>query len=98
MPRFATTGGPEGGLKLWFTASLQQEGATLNAEQASYGTAAFADKGRSLISIEADGKASTWPVTVSDWERHACIVAGRSLTREEWSRFVSGYSYQRACP
>ena len=31
--RFATAGGPEGGLKLWFTSSLQQDGATLDPEQ-----------------------------------------------------------------
>jgi WD40 repeat protein len=96
--RFATTGGPGGGLKLWFTSSLQQDGATLDPEQASYGTAVFADRGRSLISIDGEGKASIWPITASAWERHACAVAGRNLTREEWSRFVSGYSYQPACP
>ena len=31
--RFATADGPEGGLKLWFTYTLQQDGATLDPEQ-----------------------------------------------------------------
>lgn len=58
--RFATAGGPEGGLKLWFT--------------------------------------SLWPVNPAALENHACTIAGRNLTHEEWSRFITGYSHSQVCP
>ena len=95
--RFATTGGPEGGLKIWFTATLQQEGATLDPEQGTAGNVAFVPGGQALVSVDADGNGSLWPVRVGAWESHACVVAGRGFTHEEWSRFVTGYPYRQVC-
>ena len=34
----------------------------------------------------------------SELGSHACAVAGRNLTREEWARSVSGHAYTRTCP
>ncbi len=91
-------GGPEGGLKLWFTSSLQQDGATLDPEQGTWGNAQFTPNGQSLLSVNANGQGSLWPVTLAALENHACTVAGRNLTREEWSQFVTGYKYSQVCP
>ena len=43
------------------------------------------------------GKGAVWPATARAWAEHACRVAGRNFTREEWSRFVTGRSYERTC-
>ena len=32
------------------------------------------------------------------WKRHACLVAGRELTADEWSEALPGRPYQSACP
>jgi WD40 repeat protein/DNA-binding SARP family transcriptional activator len=96
--RFATAGGPEGGLKLWFTSSLQQDGATLDTEEGTSGNAQFTPNGQDLLSVNANGKGSLWPVSPAYLAHHACVVAGRNLTREEWSRFISGYRYSQVCP
>jgi WD40 repeat protein len=96
--RFATAGGPEGGLKLWFTSSLQQDGATLDPEEGTAGNAQFTPDGQLLLAINADGHGSLWPVSTPALANHACAVAGRNLTREEWSRFITGYRYSQVCP
>jgi DNA-binding SARP family transcriptional activator/WD40 repeat protein len=94
--RFATTGFPS--TQLWFTATLQQEGASLSSTSGGWAAAAFTPDGRRLIVIQADGTGFAWPVSPDAWEQHACAVAGRNFTREEWSRFVTGHSYMSACP
>ena len=97
--RFVTTGGSDGTAKLWFTSTLQQEGAALQGDSpTSWGNAAFSSGGRKLIVAYDNGQALEWPVTPASWEQHACAVAGRNLSREEWARFVTDYSYASVCP
>jgi len=96
--RFATAGGPEGGLKLWFTSSLQQDGATLDPEQGTWGNAQFTPNGQLLLAVNANGQGSLWPISLAALENHACTVAGRNLTHNEWSQFISGYEYSQVCP
>lgn len=33
---------------------------------------------------------AVWPLGVDAWKQHACAVAARKLTHEEWSRFITG--------
>ena len=97
--RFVTTGGSDGTAKLWFTSTLQQEGATLQGDSpTSWGNAAFSSGGRKLIVTYDNGQALEWPVTPAAWAQRACAVAGRNLSREEWARFVTDYSYASVCP
>jgi WD40 repeat protein len=96
--RFAVAGGSDGSAKIWFTSTLQQEGSDLQGDPGHWGNAAFSPNGRNLLVLYSDGTGFRWPATVAAWEQHACAVAGRNLTREEWARFVSGYSYTLACP
>jgi WD40 repeat protein len=96
--RFATSSGPGGGLKLWFTSSLQQDGTTLDPEDGTAGNAQFTPDGQLLLAINANGDGSLWPVSTPALANHACAVAGTNLTREEWSRFITGYRYSPVCP
>ncbi len=41
---------------------------------------------------------SIWDLSVSGWIRRACDLAGRNLTRQEWSEYVGAEPYQRTCP
>jgi hypothetical protein len=85
-------------VKLWSSSSLQEIGSTLASVSGSWGDLRFTPGGRELIAVHDDGTGEVWPMTVDAWKRHACAVAGRNLTLEEWSRFVTGYSYTRVCP
>jgi WD40 repeat protein len=39
-----------------------------------------------------------WDVSSADWARQLCQIAGRDLTRAEWSTYVAGRPYQQICP
>jgi WD40 repeat protein len=98
VPFLATTGGSDGLAKLWSTATLRQFGSSFPREQGSWGNAAFTPDGSRLVVVWDDGHGEVWPTAVRAWEQHACFVAGRRFTREEWSRFVGGRAYKPACP
>jgi hypothetical protein len=35
---------------------------------------------------------------VAAWEQRACSLAGRNLTRAEWTQLVGGGHYASVCP
>ena len=43
------------------------------------------------------GRGVAWPTTTAAWNQHACVVAGRSITRAEWAAAVPGEPYRRVC-
>jgi DNA-binding SARP family transcriptional activator/WD40 repeat protein len=96
--RLATTGGDDGTVRLWSTSTLQQEGSALNTDQSATTTAAFEPSGAALIVVDDHGNGFTWPTSIAAWEQRACTIAGRNLTRQEWSRFVTGQRYAQVCP
>ena len=93
----AIAGGSSGHTRLWMTSTMQQLGSDLPGGAGQWGSAAYTPDGRDLLTVYGDGSADRWPVTVNAWEQHACAVAGRGFTREEWSRFVSGRPYEAVC-
>jgi WD40 repeat protein len=97
VPFFATTGGGDGLAKLWPTRTSQVFGSSFPGEQSAWGTAAFTPDGSKLVVVWDDGRGYVWPTNLPAWEQHACLVAGRELTREEWSRYVGARSYRPAC-
>jgi WD40 repeat protein/DNA-binding SARP family transcriptional activator len=94
---FATSGGSDGLAKLWRTSSLQQFGSTFPGEPGTWGTARYTADGSRLVVVYDDGAGYVWPTSPAAWERHACAVAGRSFTREEWRRYVGGRRYEATC-
>ncbi len=93
---FATAGGSSG-LKLWDTKTLQEVGISFPGSPGSWANAAVTSDGSKLLALYQDGRGVVWPATVKAWEAHACRVAGRNFTREEWSRFGTGRSYGKTC-
>jgi WD40 repeat protein/DNA-binding SARP family transcriptional activator len=95
---FATTGGSDGLMKLWRTSTLQQFGAAFPGDPGQWGTARYTPDGSALVVAYEDETGDVWPASVQAWEQHACAVAGRSFTHEEWRRFVGGRAYAKTCP
>jgi hypothetical protein len=96
---FATTGLADGRAKVWTASPLQQLGSSFHHPPgAEAANAAITADGRKLVVVYDDGSGAVWPITGDAWKRHACAVAGRNLTREEWSRFLSGQGYRTTCP
>jgi WD40 repeat protein/DNA-binding SARP family transcriptional activator len=94
---FATAGGSDGFVKLWTTKTQQQFGATLPGDPGQWGNAQYTPDGSQLIVVYQDGTGAVWPVSLPAWEEHACAVAGRNFTREEWARFVGNRHYSPVC-
>jgi WD40 repeat protein len=94
---FATGGGGSGFSKLWDTQTLQQLGAKLPGSPGLWANAVFTPDGSKLVTLYQDGRGTVWPASISEWETHACRVAGRNFTQEEWSRYVTGRSYSNVC-
>src|SRR5262249_39030699 len=94
---FVTAGGPAF-TKLWDTKTLQQLGAAFPGSPGQWGNAQFTPDGSKLVTLYKDGHGTIWPGTRATWRTHAGEVAGRNLTKEEWSRYVTGRSYSKPCP
>jgi WD40 repeat protein/DNA-binding SARP family transcriptional activator len=95
--RFATAGSGDGAVKVWFTAGFQQE-AKLTSDPDAISAAAFEPGGRALVVADDRGGAFAWPASLTAWQQDACALAGRNLTRAEWTQFVGGPPYTYVCP
>jgi WD40 repeat protein len=81
---------------LWDIASRKRIGNTFPVESGVIPAAYFASNGDLVIDYLA--KATVWPTDQRAWVRYACQVAGRDLTRAEWSDLLPGRPYRHVCP
>ena len=93
--RMLATSGGDGTAILWDVASRRALG-TLPGPL-GWVTARFTPDGRQLFVLRDNGDAERWEVDPDAWSEHACRVAGRELTRAEWSEFVPDQDYRRVC-
>ncbi len=81
---------------LWDLRSRKRLGNPFPVEQGSIPVARFAASGDLVIDNLTD--TALWPADVQRWMGFACEVAGRDLTRTEWSDLLPDRAYQRICP
>ena len=77
----ATGAASDGVVRLWDLPTQRQIGAPLPSVPGRLTVPQFTPDGRSLLAINDAGRAYLWDVRPSSWLRHACDVAGRTLTR-----------------
>lgn len=94
---FATGGGSDGVVKIWTTETQQQFGSTFPGASGQWVNARYTPDGAKLVALYEGGGGFVWPTSIGAWRRHACAVAGRNLTHEEWSRYVGDRAYVRVC-
>ena len=91
-------GGSDGGARLYDAPSRTALGTPLQApNEGGRMTAVFSKDGKRVIVGYIDGRALFWDVDPAAWKRHACSVAGRSLTRDEWDQFLPDRDYAAVC-
>lgn len=81
---------------LWDLGSRKRLGNAFPIEQGSIPVSRFAPGGNLVIDNLTD--TAQWPTDLRTWERFACQVAGRELTRAEWSELLPDRPYRRICP
>jgi WD40 repeat protein len=94
--RLLATTAVDGTARLWDVASGRAIGGSLTAASRDTIGAAFVGGGSRLAVVHQDG-GYVWDVRPSSWKRHACAVAGRSLTRAEWENALPEGEYAPAC-
>jgi WD40 repeat protein len=81
---------------VWNVRTRKRLGNTFPIEQGSIPVARFTPAGDLVIENLVD--TAIWPMDLSSWERFACQVAGRDLTRGEWTALLPSRPYQHVCP
>ncbi len=81
---------------LWDLRSRKRLGNPFPIEQGSIPVARFAPGGDLVIDNLTD--TALWPTDLQTWERFACQVAGRDLTRAEWHDLLPERPYLHVCP
>jgi WD40 repeat protein/DNA-binding SARP family transcriptional activator len=88
------TGG-SGGVLLWDVASRRPLGDPLPAPGNT--AVSFDPTGRNLVTGGDDGEVVVWQADPNRWVELGCDLAGRTLSRDEWRRYLGDRAYDPAC-
>jgi len=92
------TAGDDSSVRLFDVASRTEIGQAFPGIAGPPAYAAFTPDGRHIIAGNVANHLYEWDIDPTDWATHACEVAGRNLTPEEWSSYLPGRPYQAVCP
>jgi WD40 repeat protein len=87
----------DGKLRLWDVRTRKLIGAPLPGSDTG-GSAAFFPDGKRVLGVFHSGAGVVWNVDPAAWKARACQIAGRNLTRVEWSDFLPERAYRDVCP
>ena len=98
--RTLVSGSNDGTVRLWNVATQQEIGDPLNGHDGVIRSVAFSPDGKILVSGGADGTAQLWDVSyLVNTPARLCDSVQRSLSRAEWTQYVSaGPAYRTVCP
>jgi transcriptional regulator with XRE-family HTH domain/Tol biopolymer transport system component len=100
------TGSTDGTAHLWDWTTHRQAGPPLTGHTGPVTSVAFSPDGTTLATGSTDGTVRLWNVAspphnlakTTNLVRYLCALAGPSLTRAEWARYVPTLAYLRVCP
>jgi DNA-binding SARP family transcriptional activator/WD40 repeat protein len=91
------TAGTDGATRLWDVRDRTPLGPPLPIVRNISAESTFTPSGDQIVTVYASGQAFSYDLRTSSWKERACAVAGRSLTRSEWARYLPGRPYRPAC-
>ena len=98
--RTLVSGSKDGTVRLWDVTTQQQIGDPMNEHDGTVYSVAFSPDGKTLVSGSAHGTARLWDVSyLVGTAARLCDSVQRSLSRAEWTQYVSaGPAYRTVCP
>ena len=97
--RLLATGNSLGDIvTIWDVDRRVPVGAPLAGHHGAVSSVAFTDHDRVLVSGAQDGTTAYRQLRPETWERQACAIAGRNLTRAEWHQYMGNSGYHKTCP
>ncbi len=102
---FSDASNPRFSFVLWDVARQELLADAIHADDAVHGSIAFSPDGQHLVSVSLllrtpdQGMLVLWDIAPELWQDHACAIANRNLTPEEWAQFVKDEAQQsKVCP
>ena len=99
--KLLATAGADGTVRLWDVSTRAQIGAPITVPSSiGHGIVgvAFSPDGKTLATAGEDGTVRLWNVAFpANLVYAACNIAGRPLTRQEWSTYVPSEPFQQVC-
>ena len=92
------TAGDDSTVRLFDSTTREEIGQAFPGIAGPPAFALFEPDGRHIVVGNFSYRAFEWNVDPSAWARHACEVAGRNFTMEEWRQFLPGRPYEAVCP
>jgi hypothetical protein len=87
-----------GRIDVWDTATLQPIGEPLTAPTTESIFVNADARGTKIAIGSYSGITTVLDVDPPSWQRAACRLAGRNLTRTEWKQYLPGQVYRKTCP
>ena len=95
--RTLATASADGTVRLWDVEPRTPIGSPLTIEADTFLSAAVSRGGSQLFALSTRDRGVRFATDPEVWKRHACVVAGRELTRREWSDALAGRQYRPVC-
>jgi WD40 repeat protein len=89
--------GTDGTVRMIDVASRQQPSSPLPGGEDNSMAVLSPDGSRLYVVYGDDGHGYAWDIAPADLAAHACVVAGRILTQDEWARYLPDRPYAPAC-
>jgi WD40 repeat protein/DNA-binding SARP family transcriptional activator len=91
------TSSTDGTVQLWDLARRERVARVTPGEPNHEVFAWFDDGGKTIVAADDRGGIWSIPSEPAEWQRRACEIAGRNLTRDEWTELLPDRPYHRTC-
>ena len=88
---------PTGRLRSGTPRRGSRSGTPLTLEPETFVSADFSPDGSNLFAVSTSGEGLRLKASPESWKRHACVVAGRDLTAQEWKDVLPDRPYRTVC-
>jgi WD40 repeat protein/DNA-binding SARP family transcriptional activator len=91
------TSSTDGTVQVWDVSTHQRLARVTPGAPGHWVYAWFDHDGATIVAADDRGGIWSIPAEPDEWERRACDIAGRNLTRDEWEQLLPNHSYHATC-